>query len=458
METKYTILIFLMIFICRAEIPEKALSLEDVMVMSKNSVEYQKLKIQELEYDKFDTELFYYYFPKINMNASVNHNKYAYSDSTSNNTAMGLNLTQNLLFNSQLTASLDGYNLFEEKYKIEKSIDVSLSTNLHYKMKLMQEYDRYGRENEITKMELEESVKDFYLNIIQKFYSLYRVISQFEIETKGYELSLKHYNEGVAKYKAGIIPEVEMLDLELYLQKNELSLKRSKNSLTYTKEDFNRYFKLPNDYEIRVKYQAEDVNEYNINVDSDQEQMILTNPELLIYKYNIVNKDDAIADVYRSKSIKGQLGLKYYTQGANNNYDLVFDANRSTTSYSLGLIIPIFDKGDLFNSLDIAKLNYKLAKEEYLNKKKELENLFRAKVREINLNYENLKISKKSFDLSEKIYNISKKRFENGLITSKEFIQNQIDYIGNKQDKINSEIDYILSVYEYKKLIGVSLF
>ena len=64
----------------------------------------------------------------------------------------------------------------------------------------------------------------------------------------------------------------------------------------------------------------------------------------------------------------------------------------------------------------------------------------------------NNKIDKKT------TYNISQKRFENGLITSKDFIQNQINYISNRQDVINSEIDYILSVYDYKKFIGIDLF
>ncbi|MBN2790523.1 MAG: TolC family protein [Candidatus Delongbacteria bacterium] len=441
-----------------AEIPEKALTLDDVIAMSRQSLDFKKINISVMELERSNDQLFYYYFPKLEMNTSANYDHYADSSNSSQNTIMGLNLTQNFIFNSKLSATLSGTNLFEEKYNMGKRFSVSLSADIHYKMKLMQEYDTQKRYNMIQKLQVDESAREFYLNVIDRFYSLYRSISQFEIETKGYELSLKHYNEGVAKYKAGIIPEVEMLDLELYLQRKELSLKRSKNALSYAKEDFNRYFNLPLDYEIRVKHALEVVDEYLIDIHSDLEKILNSNPDLLITKYNIENKSDEIIDVHRSKSIKGNIGVSFSTESTNTDYDLNFDENAGTTSYYLGLTIPIFDKGEFFNSLDIAKLNYKLAKEEYRNKEKELENTLRAKVRTLNLNYENLKISKKSFELSEKIYNISQKRFENGLITSKDFIQNQIDYMNNKQDMINSEIDYILMVYEYKKFIGIDLF
>ena len=188
------------------------------------------------------------------------------------------------------------------------------------------------------------------------------------------------------------------------------------------------------------------------------DRMYRSNPEFLRYRNEIVDKEDALSDVYRTKSIKGQISMSYFMDGSNNAYDFNYDKDNSKTVFSLGLSIPLFDGGNLLNSLDIAKLNLRISEEKLKDTKIELENLFRSKVRNLELNFENLEITKKSFDLSEKIYNISQKRFENGLITSKDFIQNQIDYISNKQDMINSEIDYILSVYEYKKFIGISLF
>ena len=119
------------------------------------------------------------------------------------------------------------------------------------------------------------------------------------------------------------------------------------------------------------------------------------------------------------------------------NYD---DKRKAMKKHQLKTI-SMFDK-------PLVKLNHLLDKKE---QNKEV----------IDLEQQMKKIQAKKYisvkELSE-IYNISKKRFDNGLITSKEFIQNQIDYISNKQDNINSEIDYILAVYEYKKFIGLSLF
>lgn len=452
----------LMIFLCKAEIPEKALSLEDVIFLANNSIDYQILQQKKRYLERSKDEKFYYYFPKLMITSTLPEimNYHVLTDSSyiTKSITAGVNITQNLFYNSVLTAGLYGSEVLEESGSSYKYLNLALSTELHYKMKFNREYSSIRRNLEIEHLELETAIIDYEYLLVRKYYDLYRVISEHEIDNRGYDLSLKHYNEGVSKFKAGIIPEVEMLDLELYLQKKELSLKRSKNTLSYFKEEFNRFIKYPNDYDIRLKYDNKEVIKHNIDLSEDMVRMYRSNPELLRYKNEILDKEDALSEVYRTKSIKAQVSMSYFMDGSNNAYDLNYDNDNSKTVFSLGLSIPLFDGGDLINSLNIAKLNLKISKEKLKDIQIELENLFRSKVRNLELNYENLEITKKGFDLSEKIYNISQKRFENGLITSKDFIQNQIDYISNRQDMINSEIDYILSVYEYKKFIGISLF
>jgi outer membrane protein len=462
MKKYISILFMLMIFLCKADIPEKALSLNDVIYLAKNSIDYQMLQQKKLYLEKSKDEKFYYYFPKFMMTSTLPEitNYHVLTDSSyiTKSITAGVNITQNLFYNSVLTAGLYGSEVLEESGSSYKYLNLALSTELHYKMKFNKEYSSVKRSLEIDQLDLESAIRDYQYLLVRKYYNLYRVISEHEIENRGYDLSLKHYNEGVSKFKAGIIPEVEMLDLELYLQKKELSLKRSKNTLLYFKEEFNRFIKYPNDYDIRLKYDVEEVKKHDIDLSKDMDRMYRSNSEFLLHRNEILDKEDALSDVYKTKSIKGQISMSYFMDGDENAYDLNYNNDNSKTVFSLGLSIPLFDGGDLINSLDIAKLNLKVSKEKLKDSKIELENLFRSKIRNLELNYENLEITKKSFDLSEKIYNISQKRFENGLITSKEFIQNQIDYISNKQDMINSEIDYILSVYEYKKFIGVNLF
>ena len=449
-------------FVCKAGIPEKALSFEDFILLANNSVDYKILQQKKLYLEKYLDEEFYYYFPKLSLTSTLpkitNHHVLTDSSYTTKSITAGINITQNLFYNSVLTAGLFGSEDLGENRFSSKYLDLAISTDLHYKMKFNQEYSFVKRSLEIERLEVQNSIIDYQYLLVQKYYDLYRVISKYDIENRGYELSLKHYNEGVSKFKAGIIPEVEMLDLELYLQKKELSLKRSKNILSYFKEEFNRFLQYPNDYEIRLKYDWKDVTKHETHSGNDIDKMYKNNVIFLYSKSKIRDNEDALSEVYRNKSVKGQIRMSYFIDGSNNSYDLNYDKDNSKTVFSLGLTIPIFDGGDLINSLDIAKMNIKISKEKLKDIKIELENSFRSKVRNLELNYENLKITKKSFNLSEKIYNISQQRFENGLITSKDFIQNQIDYISNKQDMINGEIDYILSIFEYKKFIGVSLF
>ncbi|MCK4981050.1 MAG: TolC family protein, partial [Candidatus Delongbacteria bacterium] len=353
MKKYVQILMIITILICKAEIPEKALSLEDVIFLAKQSIDYKILHQKKLNMVRSADEKYYYYFPKFSLISTLPQitNYHVLTDSSyiEKSVTAGVQVTQNLFYNSILTAGLYGSEQLGNAGSTYKYLDISLSTDLYYKTKINQEYSFIKRRIDIERLELESSIATYQYLLVRKYFDLYRAISEHEIENKGYDLGLKHYNEGVSKFKAGIIPEVEMLDLELYLQKMELSLKRSKNTLLYVKEEFNRFVKYPNDYNVRIKYEQKEVVKYKTNYNDNLYMMFKSNPEYLHTKYNILDKEDALSEVYGSKAIKGQLSLSYFIDGADRGYDLSYDKDNSKTVFSFGLSMPLFDGGDLRN-------------------------------------------------------------------------------------------------------------
>ena len=112
------ILIVLTALICKAEIPEKALSLEDVIFLAKHSIDYKILQRKKLNMVRLVDERFYYYFPKFTLTSTLPTitNYHVLTDSlyTEKSVTAGVQVTQNLFYNSTLTAVLYGSEHLED--------------------------------------------------------------------------------------------------------------------------------------------------------------------------------------------------------------------------------------------------------------------------------------------------------------------------------------------------------
>lgn len=278
----------------------------------------------------------------------------------------------------------------------------------------------------------------------------------FKIADKSYELSLANYNNGLRKFKAGLIAESEMLDLELYLQKKNIYQKRSQNAFIKQKNEFKNTIGLDLNKDFELIF-AKEIDSVKINYDEDLKNVLSNNLELLNLSNSIENDKEAIANLYKS-NLKGSVSVGYELNSMANKINKFSYEPTSDYRAELSLEYSIFDHKNISNSLDYNKLNLKIDKDRYNKKRNEIAINLKDKINELNLNYKYLKISKKSNELSKKLYLISKNRFENGLITSKDLILSQIEYINNKLELIDSKIDYILSVYDYKAYKGELLY
>lgn len=452
-------LILLITFALTADI--KYLTLPEVLEIAKDSYNFRKLQTDSLNYVITKDNRFYYYFPSIKASTTLpDVMQVEQNDSTTTDTDYRYSLTaeQKLPFNSNLSAT---YSLSknDDISEVDKSLNLSLNTDFYYGMSLFSDYDTFKRSEELAKLSYNQAYIDYQYELISKFYSLFRQQEDFEIEKKNFELGLENFEEGERKYKVGLIPEVEYLELELFLERKKLSLENSKNSLKREREDFFNFIGIEDSIDsIKVEFSNIIKDNFKVDYEKDLNRLLQTNYNLKNAKFNIDDKEDAYSDVYKNYFINSTLSL--YHNVSSNSDKLSIDLNEptKTTGATLKFAIPIFDKMNFINKKDKASVELKLAEDNLKNVRENTENNFKEKIRRYNQSLKSYEIAKKSQKLSEKIYNISKRRFEFGLITSKDLISYQISYIQARQDLINSEINYILSVLDYKRFIGEKIY
>lgn len=442
--------------------------------VKKNSLDFKRLDLSKLNLRQDRDNSRFYFIPTVNFTTSLPlYSKSMNSDSSfsisSSSVSSSMNLTQNLPFNSNLTFSyLNGIseNYGTEYISMNKGFNFSISTPFFYGMNLFSEYNSKKRVYRTSKRRISQDIIDFQYLCVSNFFNLFRIQSRFNLDKKGYELSVKNYNEVLRKYNIGILPEVDLLDLQLNMEKNKLSFLKTNYNLDLTVKKFNLFLGIPIDKNTVLKYlELSDILDDENIFNNKEKHILATNLEILSIKDAIKNKEDYIRNIYRSNYANGTLSFFYNLNntrsGLGNDIDgdfyYNFDKLNENKGFSFTLNIPIFNRNIFTNSLERTKFELKLLKDELLKKKNEIKLDLKSKFDNIEFNKKNYEISIKSNKLAKKIYDISLKRFENGLLTSKDLIQNQINFLESNLQLVNSRIDLELSIYELKRFAGEDL-
>ena len=447
-------------------------------IIKKRSLDFKRFKLAEITLKQKGDDYSYFFVPTVNLSTTVpsfnNSSTYFQSNDSSyqvNSTSYNstVSVIQNLPFNSTFSFSyLNGLsNSSNTSYdNLSKGLNFSITTPVFLGMSSFTEYNMVKRDYILASKRNNQNIIDFQYSSISKFINLYRVQSRFELDKKGYELSIKNYNEAIKKYKIGIMPEVDLLDLQLNMEKNKLSFLKTSFNLDYTVKNFNLFLGLSIESNTILKY-AESSELLNIEVDNKElEEIVLSsNLELLAMKDTEINLKNSIDNIYRSNFINGSLNLfyslndsrEYISSDFSSDFYFNFDNLDENKGFSFTLNFPIFNRNVFTNSLKRNEFELKLVEDEIKKKEFEIKLNLKNKQDDIEFNIKNYKISTQSNRLANKIYNISIKRFENGLLTSKDLIQNQISFLESKQQLINSRIDLELSIYELKRFIGGDL-
>ena len=349
---------------------------------------------------------------------------------------------------------------------LNKGLNFSITTPIFFGMNSFSDFNYKKRNYLLSEKRNKQNLIDFQYSSISKFINLYRVQSRFKLDKKGYELSIKNYNETLKKYKIGIMPEVDLLDLQLNMEKSKLSFLKTSYNLDFAVKNFNLFLGLPVKKNTALKYKkSTNLLDITIDFETIERQVLASNLEILSLEDAILNKNNDIDNIYKSNFINGSLSFFYNLNDSrdylSNDFDsdfyFNFDNLDENKGFSFNINFPIFNRNVFTNSLKRSEFELKLASDELAKKKFEIKLNLKGKYDDIEFNRENYKISVKSNNLAKKIYEISIKRFENGLLTSKDLIQNQLSFLSSNQQLINSRIDLELSIYELKRYIGEDL-
>jgi len=294
------------------------------------------------------------------------------------------------------------------------------------------------------------SEKEVIYDVTSNFFQLYQSMKNVEIALEKVNQNEVSYNTAINKFKAGLIAEVEALQLELDLASSRNELLNARRTFDEAKDDFKILIGLELSENIEIAAQLE-YKPLEINVDKAVEYAMNNRTELQNAESDIELRSLNVDEVDSRGNISAMLTANF---GINKNDDRlrgIFYDFAEDRSAILTLSVPILDWGKNSREVEAATADLKLTTLYYENQKKVIKKEIISVINKLESAKARVEVLSKSVELAQKSYNISLARFEAGTITSFDLSQMQIRLTDAKIQSLNALIDYKLALTDLNR-------
>ncbi|MBU0473673.1 MAG: TolC family protein [Bacteroidetes bacterium] len=282
------------------------------------------------------------------------------------------------------------------------------------------------------------------------FYNLYRLKESLSITQEKVKQNEESYQTAQNKFYAGLIAEVEALQLEVDLAASKNDLLNSKRTFEEGKNNFKILLglELENDIDIisNLLYEPLVIDDSVAIASALKNRSDLLNQENDIYLSKLnVNEVDS------RKNIKIVLNARYGISNNDSEFQTLFDKLLDDIYVALTLSVPVWDWGKTSRDVEVAETNLLIEKLAYQYLEKTIKNDVIATINKINSAKARVEVLSKSVEIAEKSYNISVERFKSGTISSFDLAQMQLRLTEAKNNSIGALIDYNLAVADLER-------
>ncbi|HEY3874031.1 MAG TPA: TolC family protein, partial [Candidatus Kapabacteria bacterium] len=223
------------------------------------------------------------------------------------------------------------------------------------------------------------------------------------------------------KFKAGLIAEVDKLQLEADLAAARTDLFDKERVVASAQRDLEIALALP--FSDSVVAKLDTLAEVNVTIDRNAAiaSALAHREDVLAATQSIVYREHDLARTGDQRTVSASLAGTFGTSGEGQFVQLGLDPyvylNRGV---SLTVTIPIFDWGAHALKMDAAQSSIDLSETELDLKERQVRQEVLSAIDQIESAKEQVEVAKKSVEVAEKAYALSRDRFDLGKITSQD--------------------------------------
>ncbi|MEO8398592.1 MAG: TolC family protein [Ignavibacteriaceae bacterium] len=298
---------------------------------------------------------------------------------------------------------------------------------------------------EKSKKNYTRAEKEIVYDVTSSFYRLFQAKKNVEIANEKVKQTEISYNTAGNKFKAGLIAEVEALQLEVDLAASNNDLLNAQQNFNEIKDNFKLLIGLDLKENIDVAANL-DYNPIEVDENLAVQYALKNSTELSNLDADIELSNLNVNEVDSRGNISALLTANYGINKVDTRFRDVFHDFLEDRSVTFTLSVPVFDWGKNIREVEAAEAQQSLIKLTFGNQENVIEKDIIALVNKIKSAKARVEVLSKSVDLAQKSYDISLSRFEAGTITSFDLSQMQLRLTDSKISSLNALIDYKISL------------
>ena len=317
---------------------------------------------------------------------------------------------------------------------------------------------------ERTALRYKRSELDIVYLVTQAFFNLYQATRLEQIANDDANQQQELYDLASKKYEAGLIPEVEALQMEVDLAESKNALVEAQGNLARSEDVFKQLIGLKFSDNIGVQTDF-DFSKITVDLDKAITMALANRSEIRESKIDVELAKLSVKEADARSEIRGDITAFYditgisdpslpYGSAPGTLFDSSFEDMRrrpNNRGVVFTLSMPIWDWG--VNSAEVAAADANLSTvalgldEQHKTITREV----REVVGKLNEAENRLEVLIKNQEVAQKAFDISIERFNNGDITVQELALDRNRLTQSKFSYLNAYIDYKLSLADLKR-------
>lgn len=294
---------------------------------------------------------------------------------------------------------------------------------------------------EDTQQIYSRSQLDIIHNVTINFYALFRSQQQLGIDVAQVNQAENAHRIADLKQQAGLLPEVEVLRLEVDLANARNKAATSETNLKETEDAFKILIGLRIDESVQVTTQLE-YQPIEITLDKALSEALKRRTELRSDEIQIALSELSVKETDAIRQIRGDLFASYGILNRSEDFSESFRNFNEDRSVTFSLTVPLWDWKKNSYEVQAAKASLETNRLVQRNRIDVIKQEIRTAVRGLKSAEQRIEITERSEELAEKSYRISLLKFENGDLSSQDLALEQNRLTDARTSSLSAIIDY----------------
>jgi outer membrane protein TolC len=305
---------------------------------------------------------------------------------------------------------------------------------------------------------------DIIYNVTESFFNLFQNTRNFEIARDDVAQQSKTTEVAKQKFEAGLIAEVQYLQMEVDLAEASDRLVSAEAALKRQLDSFKQLIGLLSTDEIAVKSDLNFVH-FDIDLDKAIQEGLKNRSEIREGEIQIEQLKITVKETDAQNAVSGELSAFYDLTGVSDSnlpyntssldlFDSSWDDMRRrprNRGITFSLNVPIWDWGVNSARVKSAEARLKISEHRLDETKKTIERSITDVVTRVRDAENRIQISQRRQDLAQKTFDISLERFNIGEITADQLAQDRTRLNNAKMAFLSAYITYNLSVADLRR-------